>query len=317
MKILSYQRVILFAFLCMLLSVNANSSAAGNTVIDAIGNEFSYTIPARRIISLTPHITELVYAAGAGAQLVGVVAYSDYPPQAQSIRQIGSFNKVSLEQIAAVKPDLILAWSGGNSMETISRLKSLGFRVHVNNPDQFEDIAETIRQYGLLTGFEKTANQAASQFLLRYASLLQNQHKRPKMSVFYEVWNDPLLTINGQHLISRVISLCGGKNIFADAIPIAPKISIESVLKHNPQVIIASGMDQARPEWLDHWQQWPTINAVKNSQLYFIPPDLLQRHTPRILDGAEQMCDQMNRARKHYLDNFPANEAIETQPDQD
>lgn len=283
-------------FLIWALSVSLQI-VAEIRVVDDFGDELVLSSPALRIVSLAPHITELIYAAGAGEQLVGVVSYSDYPEAAKSIQLIGSYNKVSFENIVAVRPDLILAWGSGNGLETIDRLKSLGLKVHVNEPRRLEDVAEIIRQYGLLTGNENIANQAATNFINRYQELRETYQNKKNISVFYEVWNEPLLTINGAHLISDVIRLCGGTNIFNDAIPIAPKISIESVIRRNPEVIIASGMDTARPEWLDDWENWPSIEAVKNHHLYFIPPDLLQRHTPRLLDGADQLCRHLDKLR--------------------
>ncbi len=141
------------------------------------------------------------------------------------------------------------------------------------------------------------ANTRANDFLTRAEQLQDQYGSQRKIDVFYEVWNSPLFTINDTHIISDVIRLCGGKNIFSDAIPLVPKVSVETVLRRNPQVIIASGMGDERPEWLDDWWQWKTIDAVKNKQLYFVPPDLLQRHTVRILSGAEIMCEHLAKAR--------------------
>lgn len=266
-------------------------------VIDDYNNEVVLAEPAQRIISLAPHITELIFAAGAGDQLIGTVTYSDYPEAAKSVPIIGSFNQISYESVVALAPDLILAWGSGNGLETIDRLKSLGFKVYVDEPRQLEDVADSIRTYGLLGGHEETANAAASGFMLRLQKLRETYQDKDRISVFYQIWNDPLLTINGSHLISDVIRLCGGENIFADALPIAPKISIETVIRRNPAVIVASGMDRSRPEWLDDWKRWPAIEAVAKNHLYFIPPDILQRHTPRLLDGAEQLCVHLDQAR--------------------
>jgi iron complex transport system substrate-binding protein len=118
--------------------------------------------------------------------------------------------------------------------------------------------------------------------------------------VYYQIWDEPLLTLNGDHLISDVIRLCGGRNVFSDSPALVSRISVESVIRADPQVIIASGMDKARPEWLDEWRDWTSMTAVKNNQMYFIPPDLLQRHTPRIIEGASLMCEKLQLAREYY-----------------
>jgi len=287
----------------VVVAVNVAASYQVNaevSVTDDTGTEVVLTQPARRVISLAPHITESVFAIGAGDKLVGVVNYSDYPLQAQSIPQVGSYKKVSYETIAAMQPDLILAFGSGNGWEMINHLRSLGFTVYVDEPRTLEDVANTLTKFGLLLGQSEQGNKQADAFLAQYQTLKEQYQDKDKVKIFYEVWNKPLLTISNEHLISDVIHLCGGKNIFDDAIPLVPKVSVEMVVRRNPDVIVASGMGEERPEWLDEWRNWRSIKAVQSNQLYFIPPDILQRHTPRILLGAETMCRYLDQARNHY-----------------
>jgi len=266
-------------------------------VIDDTDFELILERPAQRIISLAPHLTESVFAIEAGNNLVGVVNFSNYPPEAQSIPQVGTYKKISYETVAAMQPDLILAFGSGNGWDMINRLRDLGFSVYVDEPRHLRDIATTLKKLGLLLGRERQGAMAADKFLKRYQQLQESySHKRP-VRLFYEVWNEPLLTINEDHLIADVIRLCGGQNIFADAVPLVVKVNVETVVRRNPEAIIVSGMGEERPEWLDDWRNWPSIAAVGHNQLYFIPPDILQRHTPRILDGAEQMCRFLDLAR--------------------
>jgi iron complex transport system substrate-binding protein len=267
------------------------------TLVDNTDSEIVLAQPAQRIVSLAPHITELVFDIGAGDKLVGVVSHSDFPPAALDLPQVGSYKKVSYEIIAALKPDLILAFGSGNGWEMINHLRALGFTVYVDEPKTITDIATTVKNFGVLTGTEKIAASKAQQFLKQAKALTEKYKDMNKVDVFYQVWDDPLFTINDTHLISDVIRLCGGRNIFSDALPLVPKISVEMVVRRNPEVIIASGMGEERPEWLDDWRQWESVNAVKNEQLYFIHPDLLQRHTLRILSGAEKMCAFVDQAR--------------------
>ena len=277
--------------------VFSQTVSAAITLVDNTGSEIVLAKPAQRIVSLAPHITELVFDIGAGDKLVGVVSHSDFPPAALDLPQVGSYKKVSYEIIAAMKPDLILAFGSGNGWEMINHLRALGFTVYVDEPETITDIATTIKNFGALTGTEAGATSKAQQFLKDAKALTEKYKDMNKIDVFYQVWDDPLFTINDTHLISDVIRLCGGKNIFSDAIPLVPKISVEMVVRRNPEVIIASGMGEERPEWLDDWRQWKSVNAVKNDQLYFIHPDLLQRHTLRILSGAEKMCAFVDQAR--------------------
>ena len=290
-------RYCLIALLWVLLMP---AGSAQITVRDGVDGTLVLEKPATRVISLAPHLTEVVYAAGAGEQLVGAVSYSDYPEEARAIPRVGSYDSVSYETLLSLKPDLVLAWHEGNGEDVVTRLRSLGLNVYVSEPRALEDVAESLRVVGVLTGNEQAANAAASRFMQQLNALRETYSSREPVTVYYQIWNEPLLTLNGDHLISDVVRLCGGRNVFADAMPLVSRISVESVLRANPQVIIASGMDKARPEWLDDWREWSAITAVKNDQLYFIPPDILQRHTPRIIEGATLMCEELQQAREHY-----------------
>jgi iron complex transport system substrate-binding protein len=267
---------------------------------DSTGQVTVLQTPAQRIVSLAPHLTEIVFAAGAGRLLVGTMDYSDYPEAAKGIPRIGSYNRVSYESIIALNPDLVVAWNGGNDSDIIARLRTLGLTVFVAESNVLEDVATSLTQIGILSGTNPIADNAAEEFLEKLKKLRNQYSHTQTVKVFYQVWNEPMMTLNGKHLISDLIELCGGYNIFADALPLVPKISTESVIRANPQAIIASGMDIARPEWLDDWKQWASIQAVKNKQLYFVPPDLLQRHTPRILEGTTLVCEHLAKARKYY-----------------
>lgn len=267
-------------------------------LIDSRGREVRLNKPAERIVSLAPHITEILFAAGAGEQIVGAVSYSDYPEQAKEIPRVGSYDNISYESVVALNPDLVIVWKSGNGEEVAERLESLGLPMYVGEPRKLEDVAQSLRDYGQLSGNNKQGNIAANQFLAKLAELKNAYSEQQQVGVYYQIWNEPMMTMNGEHLISDVIRLCGGRNVFAEALPLVPRISVESVVRANPQVIIASGMGQARPEWLDDWRDWSAIDAVHNKHLYFIPPELLQRHTPRIIQGAEQMCSFLAQARR-------------------
>lgn len=266
-------------------------------VIDDEGSRISLKEPAQRIVSLAPHITENLFTAGAGGQVVGAVAYSNFPPEAEKISSIGSYRAFNLEAILALKPDLVVAWRSGNGDAKIARLKSLGLTVFVEDPKRLEDIAGSIRRLGVLSGHGPLAEQAGSQFLHKLAQLRERYEGQRAVDVFYQVWDAPLQTLNGEHLISDVIRLCGGRNVFSDATTLAPQVNVEGVIAADPEVIIAGGMGEFSPEWLDDWKPWPAIRAVRNEHLYFINPNHLQRHTSRILLGAETMCQQLRLAR--------------------
>jgi len=267
------------------------------SVVDDSGETIVMERPAQRIITLAPHLTEQVFTAGGGDRIVDTVSYSNFPAAAKQLLQIGSYKKISFEMVVGLNPDLILAF-GGNGWEMVNRLRELNYTVYVDEPRELEDVASTLSRLGQLLGTQDIANQATQQFNRRLESLQANYRGADVLRVFYQVWNKPLITINGDHLISSVIRLCGGENIFSDAVPMAPRISIETVVRRDPHAIIASGHGEQRPDWLNDWLQWPSISAVKNGHLFFVPPDILQRHTVRILDGAEMMCRYLDAARQ-------------------
>jgi len=267
------------------------------TVQDFAGREVTLEQPARRIVALAPDIVENLYSAGAGDRLVGAVSYSNYPRQAQEIPEVGSYNAFSLEQILALHPDLVVMWGSGNGMQTLSKLEGLGIPVYVSELRKLSDVSETIRRLGKLAGTASVAGAEAARIERELESLRNRYGEKRSLGVFYQIWNDPLQTINGEHLISEVITLCGGVNVFGDASALAPRISVESVLLRNPDAIVASGMGEARPEWLEQWKAYPSLKAVASDALFFINPDHLQRPTARILLGAQRLCQQLDQIR--------------------
>ncbi len=266
-------------------------------VKDDYGNEVRLAAAAQRIVSLAPHLTELLYAAGAGAHTVGALAYSDYPPEAKALPRVGSEAGIDLEAVMALQPDLVVAWPNAGSLRAVNRLADLGIPVFRSEPRELDDIARTVERLGVLAGTQRAAQRAASAFRARARDLETRYSKRAPVRVFYEVWDRPLVTVNGQHVISKVIRLCGGVNVFAGLPLIAPEIDREAVLRADPQVIVTSGQDRERPAWLDAWKAFPGLTAAARGDLYAIPPELIQRHTPRLLDGAERLCRILDEVR--------------------
>lgn len=267
------------------------------SVIDDAGKIITLKQPAKRIISLAPHATESLFAAGAGDKIIGAVSYSDYPKAAKLIPRVGGYPSLDIEKIVTLNPDLIVAWGSGNNHKQVTKLASLGFNVFMSEPKQPEDIANTIKRFGQLAGTSITANKASEEFMQHFHSLRDSFSKKKKVKVFYQFWNKPIMTVNRNHLISNVIALCGGVNVFADLHSLTPKVSIEAVLATNTDVIIAGGKGDKKEKWISEWKSWTQLAAVKNKQIYFIDPDLLNRAGPRILDGADQLCNILDKAR--------------------
>ncbi len=284
-------------FTLLLVLLISDGTLAQIEVVDDRGNTVILDKPAQRIVSLSPHITEMLFAAGAGDRIVATVLFSDFPEAAKAIPIIGSHNAVAYESLLASNPDLVIAWASGNGNEIIARLKSLGLTVYLDEPRKIEDIPRSLQRFGELVGREAETKIVAERFTETLNTLRSANTTKAPVNVFYQIWNEPITTLNGTHLVSDVIRLCGGINIFADVIPIAPVVNLESVLTANPDVIVVSGMDENRPAWLDEWAQWTNLTATKNGQLHFIPPDLLQRNSLRIMRGAEMLCEILDSVR--------------------
>jgi len=288
-----------FAWLlqCVALALLAFGAMAEIRLHDDLGDELVLAKPATRIVSLAPNVTETLFAIGAGQLIVGADEYSNYPRAAQDIPRVNNHAAANYEHILALKPDLIIAWQSGNSGQIIPRLRRLGLPVFVIEPRTLEDIAGVARRFGAITGHTADAQRLAAEFEAKLAELRQTFSARTPVKVFYQIWNEPLITLNGSHLVSDVIRLCGGINVFAGAAPLVPYVNIEAVISADPQVIIASGSSEKSPTWLTMWQRWPAISAVKHGHVYSVPPDLIQRHSLRIAEGAAQVCSHLDRAR--------------------
>jgi iron complex transport system substrate-binding protein len=277
--------------------VTVPAARAEVAAVDDSGATVTLAQPARRIVSLAPHVTELLFAAGAGARVVGVVDYSDYPDAAKQLRRVGSYAAFDLEAIVALQPDLVVGWSSGNPASQLDALRAVGLKLYLTEPRHIEDISVHIERLGALAGTAEVARASAGGFRARYTRLRQRYAGRPAVPVFYQIWDRPLMTVNGAHIISDVMRACGGRNVFASLAPLAAAVDREAVLAADPEAIIVSGMAAARPEHMGEWRRWPMLRAVKKDNLFFIPPDILQRHSPRLLQGAEQMCADLEIAR--------------------
>ena len=280
----------------LLSAQNLPATDAVLSVVDDTGVVVTLAHPATRIISLAPSMTELLFSLGAGERILGVMDYSDYPAQALLIPIVGRFDMLDMEQIVALQPDLVVAWLTGNPRNAIQRLKDLGIAVYTAEPDSMLSISEHLLRLGELTGQGDQAENLSQQLLSQLGTIATNEDANPPVRVFYQVWHSPIISVGGTELINDMISRCGGSNIFAE-LPVGPRVNLEDVLLRDPEVIIASGSDRESPAWLNDWLRWPEMSAVRNQHLYAIEPDLVQRHSLRALQGLQQMCEFIDRAR--------------------
>ena len=269
------------------------------SVKDDLGNIVTLNAPASRIVTLAPSVVEVTYAAGAGDKIVATVEYSDYPASALKIPRVGGHSKINLEAVVAAKPDLVIAWESGNSPTAIDKLRQLGIPVFMSQPHKMTDIPGEIERIGVLAGTSPTAKKAADDFRKRYQTLANKYRDRSPVTVFYQVWQNPLITIGGQQIMSDAITLCRGENIFGSLKPLAPRVSFEAVIAANPEAIVTSGMAEQNPEMLDAWKKWPNLTATQRNNFFFVQSDLMNRSGPRILDGTKILCEALQTARDH------------------
>ncbi|HET6725352.1 MAG TPA: cobalamin-binding protein [Gammaproteobacteria bacterium] len=257
----------------------------------------AFAAPAHRIVSLSPGLTELAYAAGAGRYLVGTTAYTDYPPAATTLPQVGDAFHIDVERLVALKPSLVLAWASSDPPKLLARLRSLGFKVALFKPRKLGDIARNLRRIGKLAGTSRVADRAADAFERGLDKLRRRYADSEAVRVFYEISAHPLYTINGEQIISQGIKLCGGRNIFARLPTLAAPVSMAAVIARNPQAII-TGDSGGAASALKAWQQWSQVAAVKNDALFSVPADEIARATPRMLDGIRKICRDLDTVRQ-------------------
>jgi iron complex transport system substrate-binding protein len=293
---------VIWRFACVLAALVISAQAhAALSVIDDSGATVVLPRPAERVVSLAPHVTELLFAAGGGARVVGAVKYSDFPLEAQAIPRVGDNKALDLERIAALKPDLIVVWRHGNADRQMERLRALGIPIFYSEPHRLADIAANIDRLGVLLGTEALAHAAASSFSSDIERLRAQYAKRSPVRVFYQVWDDPLMTLNRDNVFSEVISLCGGVNVFDAEKLRVPVVSSEAVLAADPEVIVtstvgATASDRVLPAF-DRWKRWTSLTAVARGNLFGIDGDWINRPTPRLVLGTQVLCRDLEIAR--------------------
>ncbi len=268
-------------------------------VTDDLGRQVRLTEPAQRIISLAPHNTENLFTAGAGEQIVATVDHSDYPEQAMDIQRIGNYKQFNIEAILGLKPDLIVAWSSGNTDESVQRLIDLGIPVFYSEPATFEQIISNVERLARLSGRLQRATPRLAEMQQTYQAIRAEYADKQMLRVFYQVWDQPLITLNGEHSVSHAFELCGGINVFADEPTIAPRINVEGVIAKNPQLILLAGHSATQSAgWIDTWSRWPSIDAVSAGQVKHIDANVINRPTQRFLEGTRQICELIDAARQ-------------------
>lgn len=281
-----------------LLGAVIPATAAGVAATDDEGREIRLSAPARRIVSLGPHATEMLFAIGAGDRVVGAVEFSDFPPAALKVPRVGSAAAADVERIRGLAPDLVVAWASGNPARQTDALRRLGLPVFVSEPRTLPGIASAMQRLGELAGTAPAARAAADHLLERVRALEARYAGRAPVRMFYQVWDHPLMTVNGRHAIAHAMRTCGAVNVFETLPALVPTVDEESVVAANPELIAATDLSGQRLPWLEAWKRWPGMTAVARGNLVLLPPDLLVRMGPRMVEGSERLCEAVDAARR-------------------
>lgn len=249
----------------------------------------------QRIVSLAPHLTELLFTAGVGDRVVGTVEFSDYPEQARKITRIGDSQSVDFERLLALHPDIVLAWQSGTPKSIVERIEKLGLHVISLDAFRIEDVSALLLKIGEAVGASTVAAQAAAQYAAQIQTLRQEYAGRAPLRVFIQVDDQPLYTVNGRQMISQVVELCGGRNVFATLPSLAATVGLEAVIATDPQVILST--DDTAPDPRQQWHSWPQLSAVKAGNVYTVNAGNVARATLRLVRGAREVCDTLDQAR--------------------
>ncbi|HVI56660.1 MAG TPA: cobalamin-binding protein [Luteibacter sp.] len=279
------------ALLALLVTGIAGASV---TVTDDAGRTLTLKAPARRIVSLAPNITDALFAAGAGAYVVGTSRFSDHPAEAKKVAIVGDATMIDLERIVGLKPDIIVVWRSGTPAAQVEKLSRLGIPIFYSETTRLADVAPATRRFGVLAGTQDQAERNAAAFDAALARLRDSYAGKTRLKVFYQIWDRPLMTIGHAQIIDDALDLCGGDNIFGDLAQAAPTVTREAVLARNPDVIV--GGDGGH-DALAGWRRSGFLSAVKHDNVIAIDAPTLALPSPSILGSVDRLCHALDEAR--------------------
>lgn len=285
-------------FFCVLIYVSANSAAlAAVTVIDDTGVHITLAAPAARIVSLSPGATEMLFAAGAGDRVIATVEYSDEPAAAKQVPRIGDVAAIDIEKLLALRPDVAVIWPGGGNAAQIEKITRLGLPLYRQQVGKLGDLPASLRRLGTLAGTQAIADRAASDLDARLTALSNTYAGGRELTVLLQIWNRPIYTVGGVHLMSDALRLCGAKNLFGDLKEQGPAVDIEAVIARDPDVIVAAAPTGSAAAWLADWKRFPRMRAVRSGRLIAFEDDRFSRLGPSAVAATEALCKRLAVAR--------------------
>jgi len=278
--------------MCCALTCRAQIS-----VRDDSAHTVTLAAPAVRVVSLAPHLTEMAFAVGGGNAVKAVSRYSDHPAAARELPIVGDAFALDFEAIARLKPDLVLVWGSGLNERHKARLRSLGLTIYESEIRNAAAIADTLRRLGALLGHADDAGRAAGRFEQDWQALRERHGGKPPVRVFWQLWQEPLMTVNREHLIGEAIEACGGVNVFGALPLLTPTVSWEAAVAADPQLIASSGRPTDAEGDFARWRRFARVSAVRDRQFAHLDADLIGRMGPRFVQGAAALCEAIERAR--------------------
>lgn len=276
-------------------SVPSFSQTQGISVTDDAGRKVVLASTPRRIVSIAPGATEMLFAAGAGDRVIATVEFSDEPAAAKAVPRIGDSNAIDMERVVALRPDVVVVWEGGNNPAQVSQLERLKVPLYRHKVEKLADIPISLRRLGNLTGTRDIAEKAAADVEARLAKLRQLYAGTSNPTVLLEVWNRPIYTVGGSHMMTDSLRLCGARNVFGDLKEQGPSVDLEAVIGRDPAIIVAVAPPGTAGEWLSEWKRFPSMAAVKTGRLIAFEDSRLSRLGPSALAGTEALCQAINR----------------------
>lgn len=291
--------------LLCLLGLAAGVAQAAVHVDDA-KRSVEFKTPPQRVITLAPNLTEFVYAVGAGSTLVGTMDTSNYPDEARRVERIGNYQRLDVERILALKPDVVLVWHHGNQGRELGQLEAAGVKLFYIEPRRIDDVADSLTRIGALLGHAKQGADRAAAYRQAFADLRRRYANAAPVTAFFQVWSQPLMTLNGQHLTSDLMAICGGRNVFASLPALAPQISVESVVAANPEVFFTASESDPGDAWrrtpeseaFRIWRDFGKVPAVHKRWMFTVSGDLVTRQGPRAIEGARAFCAMLDEVRR-------------------
>jgi iron complex transport system substrate-binding protein len=276
----------------------ARAAGSGRTVTDDLGHAVRIAQPPLRIVSLSPGATEMLFSAGAGGELIATVEYSDEPPAARTVPRIGDSAAIDLERVVALRPDAVVASPALGNPAQRDKLDVLGIPVYDQQVVRLADLPASLRRLGALAGTQAAADHAASALESRLETLRRTYSgtgsaRRP--TVLLQVWNRPIYTIGGRHLMSDALALCGVRNVFADLTEPSPLVDIEAVIARNPDIILVAAPPGEGAAWAADWKRYSGLAAVQAGRVVTFEDQALSRLGPSIVGATENLCRTLAR----------------------